>query len=170
MTDVITTQDQDYDDYEALSRLASVFGANAKAKGFTELHEKLKALAETVRHGGEVVILPDPELADYLIKVEAMSELMLVVTELGEAAEEIRTSPFPLNQNYYVDENGQKTLEPYNADGTLRKPEGLGSELADVQIRLGDTVTRRKIPLGEATWEKKTYNDTRARRHGGKAL
>ena len=154
------------EDLAALDRLTDAQHANARAKGFVDLHDRLKALVKDLREG--VFIDADPELADYIERIEAGNELMLIVTELGEAHEEIRTSPFGMDQTYYVDESGNKTLEPLNADGTQRKPEGLGSELADVQIRLGDTVHRRRIVLGEQVGIKARYNADRAQHHGGK--
>lgn len=50
------------------------------------------------------------------------------------------------------------------------KPEGVGSEFADVLIRLLDDCERYGIDL-EAEYERKMkYNRTRPYRHGGKAL
>jgi NTP pyrophosphatase (non-canonical NTP hydrolase) len=50
------------------------------------------------------------------------------------------------------------------------KPEGLGSEFADVLIRLLDDCAVYGIDL-EAEYERKmAYNRTRSYRHGGKAL
>ena len=149
------------EDIAALDRLSAGFHKNARAKGFVELHDRLAQLAAYVRE-------QDPDLADYMLRCEAGNELMLMVTELGEAHEEIRTSPYPSDVTYYVDEEGNPTLIGVNEDGTPRKPEGLGSELADVQIRLGDTVGRRGIQHGVQTREKAQYNATRAQKHGGK--
>lgn len=50
------------------------------------------------------------------------------------------------------------------------KPEGFGSELADVFIRVLDTAQRRGIDL-RAEYERKIrYNKTRGYHHGGKRL
>lgn len=50
------------------------------------------------------------------------------------------------------------------------KPEGFGSECADVLIRLLDTCERRGIDL-QAEYERKiAYNRTRGYKHGGKRL
>jgi NTP pyrophosphatase (non-canonical NTP hydrolase) len=50
------------------------------------------------------------------------------------------------------------------------KPEGVGSELADVYIRLLDTCKRYGIDL-EAEYNRKiAYNRTRGYRHGGKKV
>lgn len=50
------------------------------------------------------------------------------------------------------------------------KPEGFGSECADVLIRLLDTCYRRGVDLGTEFERKLAYNRTRGHRHGGKRL
>lgn len=58
------------------------------------------------------------------------------------------------------------------ADMTCRqhKPEGVGSEAADVLVRLLDTCSRYDIDLF-AEWRRKVdFNRTRQPRHGGKKL
>lgn len=154
------------EDFEAMDRLHGAYHANAKAKGFTELHDRLKNLTALLRD--EYDRLYDPELADYIENCEAGNELMLIVTELGEAHEQIRTSPFPIGQTYYYDEMGHPTLERIAPDGSIRKPEGYPSEIADVEIRIGDTAGRRGIRVGDEARGKAEYNAARAQRHGGK--
>ncbi|WP_228941818.1 hypothetical protein [Nocardioides sp. Leaf374] len=53
---------------------------------------------------------------------------------------------------------------------TPPKPEGFGSELADVLIRLLDTCERRGVDLAGEYERKVAYNRTRGHRHGGKRL
>lgn len=50
------------------------------------------------------------------------------------------------------------------------KPEGFGSECADVLIRLLDTCERRGIDLAREFERKLEHNKSRGYRHGGKAL
>src|SRR5690606_38310134 len=50
------------------------------------------------------------------------------------------------------------------------KPEGVGSEAADVLIRLVDTCRRYGVNLGEEFQRKLHYNSLRPHRHGGKNL
>lgn len=53
-------------------------------------------------------------------------------------------------------------------DDRLSKPEGVGSEAADVLIRLLDTCRRAGIDLRFETVRKLAFNRTRGYKHGGK--
>lgn len=84
------------------------------------------------------------------------SKLMLIVSELSEALEEMRTG-HPTN-----------SIRIEN-----HKPEGFLVELADAEIRLRDLLGF--LGLTDYSWstivsDKVRYNKTRAQRHGGKAL
>ena len=63
-------------------------------------------------------------------------------------------------------------IEVQQSDGTtiaiLPKPEGVGSEAADVLIRLLDACRRRNINLAWEFERKLEFNTTRGHRHGGK--
>lgn len=50
------------------------------------------------------------------------------------------------------------------------KPEGFGSEAADVLIRLLDTCKRRGVDLAFEFERKLAFNITRGHKHGGKSL
>lgn len=52
----------------------------------------------------------------------------------------------------------------------LGKPDDVGSELADVFIRLLDEASRQGIDLEREYERKMAYNRTRPHRHGGKSL
>lgn len=80
--------------------------------------------------------------------------LMLVVSEVSEAFEEIR--------------NGHAMTETYYSEGG--KMEGVPSELADVVIRVMDLCEYYGIDLESAIAEKHNFNKTRPYKHGGKAL
>ena len=84
-----------------------------------------------------------------------ITKLMLVVTELAEAVEEIR--------------NGHPYDKVYFTDGG-KKPEGFAVELADAMIRLLDIAELLKIDMQEAIVLKHNYNITRPHRHGGKVI
>lgn len=55
-------------------------------------------------------------------------------------------------------------------EAPLAKPEGVGSEFADVLIRLLDECQRADIDLEYEFHRKMAYNKTRGYRHGGKRL
>lgn len=54
--------------------------------------------------------------------------------------------------------------------GSLPKPEGYGSEAADILIRLLDQCTRDGVDLAFEFTRKVAYNATRGKYHGGKKL
>lgn len=63
------------------------------------------------------------------------------------------------------------TAEPDHHDGPgFIKPEGVGSEAADVLVRLLDTCERQGIDLRVELERKLAYNRTRGHRHGGKRV
>lgn len=88
-------------------------------------------------------------------------DIALLHSELSEALEAWRANGF--NDRTACRECGGKSCKGV-------KPEGVGSELADVLIRLVDTASRRGIDLASETARKVAYNATRPYRHGGKAL
>lgn len=81
----------------------------------------------------------------------ALESLMLIVTELAEAAEELRKPD-------------AKAI--YRAPGG--KYEGIAIELADAVIRIMDLCEAEGLPLAQAIEIKNEYNKTRPHRHGGK--
>ena len=77
-------------------------------------------------------------------------QLMLIVTEVAEAMEDLRDEKMTMS----VDVAG--------------KPIGFPSEIADVLIRVFDLAGYLWIDLDSAVWAKIKYNERRAYRHGGK--
>lgn len=69
-----------------------------------------------------------------------------------------------------------EALEAYRDQGLTAwvtesgKPEGVGSELADVLVRLLDTCERYGVDLADEFARKLAYNAGRGHRHGGKHL
>lgn len=74
-----------------------------------------------------------------------MSKLMLVVTEVAEAAESLRKT---------------------GADGLLRGEGNFGEELADTFVRLGDLAHNIHSPLGDEAMRKVAINAKRPFKHG----
>lgn len=60
--------------------------------------------------------------------------------------------------------------QPHHPTDPPNKPEGIGSEAADVLIRLLDTCHRHNINLYAEFTRKIAYNRTRGYKHGGKRL
>lgn len=69
-----------------------------------------------------------------------------------------------------VEKARQIYLEVEEAEGRLPKPEGVGSEAADLLIRLLNVVDVHEIDLPWEFERKLAYNRTRTHRHGGKCL
>jgi hypothetical protein len=93
-----------------------------------------------------------------------LEQLMLMVTELAEATEEVRAG-HPLDEVYY--NQARTVLIP---DGFLEKPEGFLAEMADLFIRCGDTLGRYDLTdkFLQVLTEKLEYNKHRPYRHGNK--
>lgn len=109
-----------------------------------------------------------------------VAKLALIVTEVAEAIEEIRTN-HSFGETYFLDtvpggERREIALDASHVrDGrgeSFDKPEGVLSELADVIIRIWSLTGEQGLgaELGRIIVAKLNYNATRALRHGGKAI
>jgi len=81
--------------------------------------------------------------------------IALCHSELSEALEAYRDRPVP---------------SEVRCDRATGKPEGVPIELADAVIRIADLCEFYNIDLQSAVTDKMAFNETRATRHGGKAL
>lgn len=82
------------------------------------------------------------------------TKVMLIVSELAEAVEELRS--------------GHSPTEVYYGEGG--KPEGFPVELADAIIRAYDLAEMIGIELDPVIEEKVEFNKSRGRMHGGKSF
>jgi hypothetical protein len=98
-----------------------------------------------------------------LLQIWQGNKLMLMVSELVEAHDEIRTG-HTADETYYPDAPAPGTIT--TAEVKVYKPEGVPSELADTVIRIFDFCYTEGIDLGQIIQEKLTYNRTRAYKHG----
>ena len=102
-----------------------------------------------------------------------MGELIaLIHSETSEAFEAYRNNEPVLW--YEVPGSADKVnFQQKACDGSdeivLGKPEGIGSELADIIIRVVDMAQEHDIPVIDAVINKHAYNQTRPWKHGGKA-
>lgn len=91
------------------------------------------------------------------VKTERVAaQIALIHSEASEALEALRDGHVQL---YTVEDK-------YGRD----KPEGVVAELADVVIRCMDLCGALGLDLEEAMSQKHAYNQTRPRKHGGKAI
>lgn len=122
-----------------LRQLQEICFQNAEDKGF---HER----------GTLILSSGDKEaINDYI-----GSRLLLVVSEVSEAQDELRA--------------GHDHFEEYfsEVDGVAQKPEGFASEIADVIIRILDLAGELGIDIADTIDLKMRYNATRPRLHGKK--
>jgi NTP pyrophosphatase (non-canonical NTP hydrolase) len=115
-----------------IKAFAGIVHQNAVDHGFYEFH-------------------PEGTRAAGLPIVDVNEKLMLVVGELAEAQEELR-SGYSTNHTYYR-----------TADG---KPEGFGFELADALIRILDLAQALRIDIEALALEKHKFNVSRPHKHG----
>ncbi len=89
---------------------------------------------------------------------EVSEKLMLIVSEVAEALEEMREVP----ENVHPTDIHARSYRRLHTD---LKPEGFGVELADIVIRVAHLAGELNIPLGRLVQEKLSFNATRPYKH-----
>ncbi len=140
-------------DYEGIRTIQKYCHEQSRVRSFHDLPDQLKEHVEHLRDAG------NEELADYILMMYNGNRLMLIAGETVEAHEEERSGQDP-SATYY--KNGT------HDDGTIKKPEGVPSELADVVIRVFDHAEELGVDLASVIEEKLKYNATRIAGHGRK--
>jgi NTP pyrophosphatase (non-canonical NTP hydrolase) len=88
--------------------------------------------------------------------------IALIHSEVSEALEAYRA--------WGVEDATGPPMNPGGTNGAPPKPEGVGSEFADILIRLLDECDRQGIDLSAEFTRKLAHNRTRGYHHGGKTL
>jgi NTP pyrophosphatase (non-canonical NTP hydrolase) len=146
--DAITSYDDNRAEIERLQADAERNNARMHAKTLEEMQAEV--YHNNVDHGWHENARPFGE------------DIALLHTEVSEAFEAYRLWGL---DDATADVGMSGGVADYSA---LPKPEGVGSELADVFIRLLDTVDRAGIDLRAEYERKMAYNRRRAFKHGGK--
>lgn len=105
-------------------------------------------------------------------------DVALMHSEISEVLEDLRSGHFPADKWYeekitaYCGGEAftviKKSANKFNDDGTLRKPGGVGTELADEIIRIMHFCGKHGIDIANDVAEKMAYNETRPFKHGKK--
>lgn len=115
-------------------------------------------LAETLAEMQAEVVLVNKDRGWYDKDVPFYQAMALLHSEVSEAVEAYRT--------HGAADQTKPDDTPFA--GVVNKPEGVGSEFADILIRLLDNCDRWGIDLAFEFNRKLEYNKTRPYRHGGK--
>lgn len=146
------------DVWAALDELQATIGAGNRENGF---HDRGIALQEALRQSN------DPVTRE-VMNDHVTAKVMLVVTELAEAVEELRSGR-RVDEVYYIDQSEDNKGVELSALVDARgfavngKPEGFPVEIADAIIRLLDLCDLLNISASARIKEKLAYNAGRDR-------
>lgn len=141
------------DVFQALNTLQAQIGANNREAGW---HERAETLLFQVLQAERVLGQRSVKDAREALIDHIGTKVMLVVTELSEAIEEMR--------------DGRGWDEVYYKDSSPEKPEGFSIEIADAIIRLLDISAILKFAAGDRVQLKLEANKKRGYKHGGRLV
>jgi hypothetical protein len=142
---------------DAIRSLQSFIGAANAEKGFHDRTRLILGVSEETNSPGV-----EAALVDHVVATAA-----LIDTESSELIEEVRAGR-GLNEIYYRYDNGDPDAPATTPTGAPRKPEGVPTELADIEIRGFDFAARFGIDLAIEIDRKLAFNATRGHMHGKK--
>lgn len=167
--------------FEALREIAHACFKNSRDHGWHE-ETKVGPYLRALLAEAEKKIGVPPDILDTLRAfakqmerdkdAPIMVKLALIGSEVGEAVEAYRDKHQDPAGTYY--RQGPELVlatDEDHADETFwrrYKPEGLGSELADIVIRVFDLAGLVGIDIAAEIERKMKYNESRPYRHGGK--
>jgi hypothetical protein len=169
------------DEMRVLRNVQAGIGQANADKGFREHGDRVRESAADFQ-GSRYTVLENRELWTQTLHDYYANKLLLIVSEVTEAHDELRTG-HPIDETYYAEgarasTSIDNTLSASVFDASLvtiilHKPEGFLSELADVLIRtldLADEIQREhpNFDLAGMVDEKLRYNATRPHKHGKK--
>ena len=106
----------------------------------------------------------------YVMRVNKANGWFDESRSMGDEVALIHSEVSEMLEAYRVWGYDDATPESDSLDSPLMKPEGVGSEVADVFIRLLDFCYRHNVDLSKEFFRKMAYNETRGYRHGGKKI
>ena len=122
-------------------------GLNARDKGFYDSYDQLKDTLGSIKNNDNEKAID--HLLDFVEKQNISTNLMLIVSELGEAIEHLRTGKRADGYEFY--HQWKDTFE---------------EELADVLIRLADLCFSCNIDISKYIKAKMLFNSERKKMHG----
>ena len=133
---------------QAFNSLADLANANARAKGFYDCQDKIRASLPIFKPEQHTKAMREQLESNYdwLHSTAIQASIARMHSELSEALEAVRLGNHP--------------------DSHIPNFSGLEAELADVIIRILDISAEHKLDVAGAVVEKMMYNSSRPYKHG----
>lgn len=148
---------------ESLRELQATIGKGNDEKGFHDRGKRLQATKSLYDAAGDVFPKSEAAEADARLTDYWTARAGLIVSEVSEAIEELRSGR-AVTEVHYPTALEPAEGEEHSTEG--HKPEGFPVELADAAIRIFDLAHEAGFDLAAVIEEKLAYNATRPRMHG----